>query len=75
MSKRLDGDIKAAKRKPLLVGEKPIVMLYAVTFNMPTSYSIMSGRNPLLYCTPLLSTCPLHTDSRCGKERRILIGP
>ena len=24
---------------------------------------------------PLLSTCPLHTNSGCGKERRILIGP
>ena len=23
----------------------------------------------------LLSTCPLHTNSGCGKERRILIGP
>ena len=22
-----------------------------------------------------LSTCPLHTNSGCGKERRILIGP
>ena len=25
--------------------------------------------------TPVLSTCPLHTNSGCGKERRILIGP
>ena len=24
---------------------------------------------------PVLSTCPFHTDSGCGKERRILIGP
>ena len=24
---------------------------------------------------PVLSTCPLHTNSGCGKERRILIGP
>ena len=23
----------------------------------------------------VLSTCPLHTNSGCGKERRILIGP
>ena len=23
----------------------------------------------------ILSTCPLHTNSGCGKERRILIGP
>ena len=27
------------------------------------------------YRPPVLSTCPLHTDSECGKERRILIGP
>ena len=25
--------------------------------------------------TPVLSTCPLHTNSGCGKERRILIDP
>ena len=24
---------------------------------------------------PVLSTCPLHTNSGCGKERSILIGP
>ena len=24
---------------------------------------------------PVLSTCPLQTNSGCGKERRILIGP
>ena len=24
---------------------------------------------------PVLSTCPLHTNSGCGKERRILTGP
>ena len=24
---------------------------------------------------PVLSACPLHTNSGCGKERRILIGP
>ena len=28
-----------------------------------------------LVLTPVLSTCPLHTNSGCGKERRILIGP
>ena len=26
-------------------------------------------------CSPVLSTCPLHTNSGCGKERRILFGP
>ena len=25
--------------------------------------------------SPVLSACPLHTNSGCGKERRILIGP
>ena len=30
----------------------------------------------LVICiTQVLSTCPLHTNSGCGKERRILIGP
>ena len=24
---------------------------------------------------PVFSTCPLHTNSGCGKERRIFIGP
>ena len=28
-----------------------------------------------LCCLPVLSTCPLHTNSGCGKERRISIGP
>ena len=37
------------------------------------------GVDPI-YCIlytvpPVLSTCPLHTNSGCGKERRILIGP
>ena len=34
-----------------------------------------SGDEGYLALTPVLSTCPLHTSSRCGKERRILIGP
>ena len=29
----------------------------------------------LPFLLPVLSTCPLHTNSGCGKERRILIGP
>ena len=28
-----------------------------------------------IYIPPVLSACPLHTNSGCGKERRILIGP
>ena len=31
--------------------------------------------NLLSHISPVLSTCPLHTNSGCGKERRILIGP
>ena len=27
------------------------------------------------YIPPVLSTCPLHTNSGCGKEKRMLIGP
>ena len=33
------------------------------------------GAYGLTVSTPVLSTCPLHTNSGCGKERRILIGP
>ena len=29
----------------------------------------------ILFVPPVLSACPLHTNSGCGKERRILIGP
>ena len=25
--------------------------------------------------SPVLSTCPLHTKSECGKEKRMLLGP
>ena len=31
--------------------------------------------DPYSAIPPVLSTCPLHTNSGCGKERRILIGP
>ena len=27
------------------------------------------------FMSPVLSTCPPHTNNECGKERRILIGP
>ena len=31
---------------------------------------------PMARCnSPVLSTCPLHTNSGCGKERGIVIGP
>ena len=35
-------------------------------------YFITPG--PWVYLAGILSTCPLHTNSGCGKERRILIG-
>ena len=28
-----------------------------------------------VYNSQVLSTCPLHTNNECGKERRILVGP
>ena len=28
-----------------------------------------------IFIPPVLSTCPFHTNSGCGKERRMLIGP
>ena len=37
-----------------------------------------AGIFPVYYSlnvAPVLSTCPLHTNRGCGKERRILIGP
>ena len=40
-------------------------------FLATTSASLLSSR----FTPPVLSTCPLHTNSGCGKERRILIGP
>ena len=36
---------------------------------------IASRIQPSLSLPPVLSTCPLHTNSGCGKERRVLIGP
>ena len=37
---------------------------------LPWSLSVYEHKH-----TPILSTCPLHTNSGCGKEGRILIGP
>ena len=34
-----------------------------------------NGLLPDIILPPVLSVCPLHTNSGCGKERRILIGP
>ena len=33
------------------------------------------GKKSSRVIPPVLSTCPLHTNSGCGKERRMLIGP
>ena len=35
---------------------------------------VNDDRYPVIY-SPVLSACPLHTDSGCAKERCILIGP
>ena len=37
--------------------------------------ALPSESTPSVGPPPVLSTCPLHTNSGCGKERRILIGP
>ena len=33
------------------------------------------NKKNMYHIPPVLSTCPLHTNSGCGKEGRILIGP
>ena len=48
------------------------------TFSRPGCHK--ASLSTLIIChltqsTPVLSICPLHTNSGCGKERRILIGP
>ena len=64
-----------------------IYCLFLFYFFFPTACRSLDLQNPAtvdyrhvlyqagLYIPPVLSTCPLHTDSGCGKERRILIGP
>ena len=39
------------------------------------SGSCFSGFSTFDTTTPVLSTCPFHTNSGCGKQRRISIGP
>ena len=42
----------------------------------PFSTDSILELNIFVFLTPpVLSTCPLYTNSGCGKERRILIGP
>ena len=63
------------RRKPGLdYSTLPVIKLYAVhRISLPVFVC-----NTTIQCwvfTPVLSTCPLHTNSGCGKERRILVGP
>ena len=45
-----------------------------MVINISVQYS--GGLLPdIILLPPVLSTCPLHTNSGCGKERRIIIGP
>ena len=36
---------------------------------------VVPGDRTDIYIPPVLSTCPLHTNSGCGKNRRIVYGP
>ena len=38
-------------------------------------YSCYTCDHTHLHTLPVISTCPLHTISGCGKERKISIGP
>ena len=60
--------------------ERPGLPEYFVSF--PALCGVQSS--PLVFASnlpfvrgplPVLSTCPPHTNSGCGKERRIVIGP
>ena len=56
----------------VLVSSKSVCRLLTTSFDRPRNLMRGEGRvTPSL----VLSTCPLHTNSGCGKERRILIGP
>ena len=58
-----------------------LLLSYIITFCivfvlcpcMAINVSVQRWASPQQYT--VLSTCPLHTNSGCGKERRILIGP
>ena len=68
--------------------QTPYMYLYLYNERDPQEYCTMtlkSTRFGVLYNerdpqeswmdTAVLSTCPLHTNSGCGEERRIFIGP
>ena len=67
------------------LAQHPVVNTYtknsgnAQVFIIILSFELWSderyGIFVVLYNPPVLSTCPLHTNGGCGKERRILIGP
>ena len=56
---------RVPRRRPFIYFKPP----YAIG-----SVPSLSGHT-IAYRWRSLSTCPLHTNSGCGKERRILIGP
>ena len=46
-------------------------------FGSAVPFCLLQSNDVTTFCStpPVLSTYPLHTNSWCGKERRILIGP
>ena len=54
-----------------------VFAIHTISYICDSMMSKRYGRNGIGSgtFTPVLSTCPLHTNSGCGKERRILIGP
>ena len=63
------------RRKPGLdYSMLPVTKLYAVhRISLPVFVCTTTIQRWVF--TPVLSTCPLHTNSGCGKEWRILVGP
>ena len=56
------------------VGKKPTVILYTYINRREGTPNKKQKQNRNNVVLPVLSTYPLHTNSGCGKERRILIG-
>ena len=63
------GDNPLLRPTGIQIATKSYATLQAMT---PTNVKTVHQTSLL---PPVLSTCPLHTNSGCGKERRILIGP
>ena len=51
-------------------GQKKSILIYQMTISLVLTKRCEGQR----VTAPVLSTCPLHTNSGCGKERRILLG-